>query len=154
MKLAIFTYFICAFVFAKTFDINPDAASNRFYQKDSATEVREFKAYIRTFVHAVEANDTAFIKTHTIFPITNSTISRRKIDQKYFMRHLGDFFPMDLVKRIEKEGRIVVSKPTKIEKEFIVTIYDTTQGTDANYDWIFTRRQNDFYFVTFRAEVG
>ena len=154
MKLAIFSFFVYASVFAKTFAVSPDAVSNGFDQRDSATEVRDFKAYIKTFVRAVGANDTTFIKAHTSFLITNSTVSVRKIDQRYFMKHLADFFPRDLVKRIEKEGRVVVSKPTKIEKDFIVTLYDATQGTDANYSWIFRRRKNDFYFVTFRAEVG
>jgi hypothetical protein len=70
------------------------------------------------------------------------------------MSHLRDFFPKDLIKRINKEGKCVIAKITNGERDFVVTVYDTSQGTDANYSWMFIRKQNEFYFVTFRAEVG
>lgn len=126
----------------------------KFNQADSVGELKDFRAYLRIFVQAVSSNDTTFIKGHTIFPIVNSTASSRKIDQRYFMSHLRDFFPKDLIKRINKEGKCVIAKITNGERDFVVTVYDTSQGTDANYSWMFIRKQNEFYFVTFRAEVG
>jgi hypothetical protein len=148
------TLLLCLNICAPTSVLNASSLPRKFNQADSASELKDFRAYLKVFVQAISSNDTTFIKGHTIFPIVNSTVSSRKIDQRFFMNHLRDFFPKDLIKRINKEGKCVIAKVTNGERDFVVTVYDTSQGTDANYSWIFIRRQNEFYFVTFRAEVG
>jgi hypothetical protein len=148
-------FLLCISICLPASILNAGVLPSRSNQTDSVIELKEFKAYLKIFFQAVRSNDTNFIKGHTIFPVVNSTVSSRRIDQRYFMKHLPDFFPRDLIKRTNKEGKCVIAKPTTTgERGFIVTVYDTSQGTDANYSWIFVRKQKGFYFVTFRAEVG
>ena len=133
-----------------------------FFQYDTSNaKLREFKVFTKNFFSAVKSSDTAFLKAHVIFPISNSSfyifdksLLHKKIDSKTLFKRLDKLFPVDLVKKIDKEGKFAYLVSKNALKKFVIDIYDTSGEIEGNYTWVFVQKNNNFYFVNFRSEAG
>jgi hypothetical protein len=124
--------------------------------------LRRFKAFSKRFFRAIKSNETIFIKNHAIFPITHSSFinmdsslrGNRNISQQVFFKHLRKLFPEGLINRIDKEGEFEISATKNEQTEYSISIYDSSGEMEFDFTWSFIERQNEFYFVRFRAEPG
>lgn len=141
---------------------NIQESRNGYLQYDtSSAKLKDFKIFSKKFFSAARSSDTAFLKAHVIFPISNSSfyifdesLLHKKLDSKMFFRRLNKLFPADLIKRIDKEGKFSYSITKGAPKTFIIIIYNITDGIEGNESWIFLQKNNDFYFLNFMSEAG
>jgi hypothetical protein len=121
----------------------------------------KFRAFSKEFFQAIKSGDTIFLKTHVIFPIYNSTFAdldtslrgKTIVNRQHFFNHLKILFPDDLIKRINKEGKIEISAPKNEQKEYAISLY-LNGDVEFVFVWSFIERRNEFYFIRFRGEPG
>jgi len=133
-----------------------------YFQYDtSAEKLKSFRHFSEDFFSAVGRNDTGFIRSHVIFPITNSSfyifdsnLSDKKIYSRLFILRLKMFFPNDLIKRIKKEGFFACSTDKNKPITYTIGLTDNSGGIEGNYTWFFTQKDGHFYFLNFKSEAG
>jgi hypothetical protein len=130
-------------------------------QADTASELDEFKAFSTRFFSAVKAGDTAFLKKHIVFPITQSDFSTfdrsleklKSINEKILFKKLHRLFPDDYVSKMNGAKYSIIAHKG-IEKEYRIKMVFDNGEVESNMNWFFVKRKGQFYFTTFTAEAG
>jgi hypothetical protein len=129
----------------------------------SDPRIKEFKVFAAKFFTAVKNADTTFLKAHIIFPIVNSSFNVldgsldhvKKITASIFFRRLRKLFPDDYMRDIRKSGTYTLYKDKNDgEINYVVSLYYDRGGVDANANWFFIKKDDQFYFNDFTAEAG
>ncbi len=154
-------FLIATFAFRNQKFVTSEDQQEFFQYDTSGAKLREFRLFSKKFFSAVKSTDTFFLKTHMIFPMSNSSfyifdesLLHKKIDSKILFRKLKKLFPTDLINKIDKEGKFAYSVSKNEPKSFIIKIYDTSGEIEGNYTWIFVQKNDGFYFINFRSEAG
>ena len=125
------------------------------------TELKEFKSFSNQFFRAIKSRDTAFLNNHIVFPVPTHSFSNfdrsletiKKIDSRTFFKKLSNLFPRDLLEEISQAEHSIFRNPNG-KVEYTVTVYDDNSGVESNANWIFIKKQGEFYFTYFTAEAG
>lgn len=120
-----------------------------------------FKAFVKSYFAAIASKDTIFLKNHTEFPIRDSDFGfyiragkrLSRIDATYYFRHLNIFFHSDEITAAQKKGEY--RKALHEDNEYYLRLERPLKSNPdylETYTWFFEKKENDFFFSTFKYE--
>ena|ERR1700752_5120488 len=129
--------FVSSFLFGEETFATAQGIVIRRQNDTIGAEVKAFKEFSKKFFSAVGKSDTNFLKSHVIFPISNSSfyifdlkLLNKKIDSKMFFRNLKKIFPDTLIKRISKDGEFSCNSGNNGLSTCVIEISDIEGGID------------------------